>query len=451
MAHQIQPPPPWKATFGAAFIKREEHPSAELEAALEAADTTKGYLHWDQFRYRPTPADWSPLELWSLVRGRRASVARPFPLLQQKSGTPFTLCVSAPMNAALHRIDTKEVLWSRALAPGVPGLDDDVYRLMAAIEEAHHSSVIEGAVTTRRESQELLRSGREPRSRSERMVLNNFRALERLNEWCDSPLTPELVCEIQSTVTDGTLEDPRDQGVVRVDDDVRILDAATGEVVFQPPSAKELPTRLEAMCRFANDKPRDEDFLSPVTRAILLHHQLAYDHPFADGNGRTARTLFLWSMLRSGYAWLRALSISRAVHLDKARYYKSFRFVQLDDGDVTYFVRHQLCCLEREVERLAEFLEQRVQLSRKIERRAKLKKELNARQLALVGHALEHEASVYTVREHQLYHGVSQPTAWKDLQALTQVGLLAEERRGRRSLYRPTEQLLKLREVYPEA
>ena len=30
---------------------------------------------------------------------------------------------------------------------------------------------------------------------------------------------------------------------------------------------------------------------------------IGYDHPFADGNGRTARALFYWSLLRSGI-WL---------------------------------------------------------------------------------------------------------------------------------------------------
>jgi hypothetical protein len=42
-------------------------------------------------------------------------------------------------------------------------------------------------------------------------------------------------------------------------------------------------------------------FIHPVMRAITLHFWLAYDHPFCDGNGRTARALFYWSMLKQGY------------------------------------------------------------------------------------------------------------------------------------------------------
>src|SRR3546814_850888 len=67
-----------------------------------------------------------------------------------------------------------------------------------------------------------------------------------------------------------------------------------------PPPADELPARLQALCDFAN--ARDEgEFLHPIVRAIAVHFQIGYDHPFCDGNGRTARALFYWSMLSSGY------------------------------------------------------------------------------------------------------------------------------------------------------
>jgi Fic family protein len=62
-------------------------------------------------------------------------------------------------------------------------------------------------------------------------------------------------------------------------------------VFHTPPPAAELPARLEAMCDFANSKTPDT-FIHPVVRGIFLHFWLAYDHPFVDGNGRTARALF---------------------------------------------------------------------------------------------------------------------------------------------------------------
>ena len=72
-----------------------------------------------------------------------------------------------------------------------------------------------------------------------------------------------------------------------------------GEVLHVPPPAEELPERLQRLCDFANGAS-DTAYVPPVVRAIVAHFMLAYDHPFVDGNGRTARLLLYWSMLTPG-------------------------------------------------------------------------------------------------------------------------------------------------------
>ena len=222
------------------------------------------------------------------------------------------------------------------------------------------------------------------------------------------------------------------------------MDATTGDSVFVPPPAAQLAERVERLCEFANAPDSDGAFVHPVTRAILVHHQLAYDHPFADGNGRTARALFMWSILRAGYHWFRALSISRAVHAARDAYYRAFRDVQDDESDVTYFVRQQLRCIEREIDHLARFLEKRASLDRWLDEKKALSAPLNARQVSLVDHALSHVDAVFTANEHAAYHGVTQPTAWKDLTTLVEMKLLDARSRGRRKLYTPSAKLRRL-------
>src|SRR5205814_10028127 len=51
----------------------------------------------------------------------------------------------------------------------------------------------------------------------------------------------------------------------------------------------------------------------PMVRSMILHFWLAYDHPFVDGNGRTARALFYWSMLRNGYWMFEYITISKII------------------------------------------------------------------------------------------------------------------------------------------
>jgi Fic family protein len=428
-------------------VRRPEEEAAR--ALIDRADSAKGYLHWEDFRQRPLPKGWTHEQLWALVLINRRG--RPIEGLLDKAGSPFTLNRSDPLSAALHRIDTKEVLW-RSLRPGggVPEApsSDVSYRLMAAIEEAHASSAIEGAVTTRRQARELLRSGRDPSTVSERMVWNSFRAIEHLDRWTARPLASELVLEMQALITDGLLA-PGDCGHLRRDDDVRIVDELTGDVVFVPPPAAELPAPLEAQCAFANAPVSDETFVQPVTRAILLHHQLAYDHTFADGNGRTARLLFMWSVLRSGYHWFRSLSISRAVNRARNRYYRAFQEVQTAGGDVTYFVRQQVRCIELEIQHLADFLSKRASLEAWLESKQAIERELNTRQLALIEYALQQPDTIFTTREHRQFHGVTQPTAWKDLTDLVQRGLLTESKQGRKSLYSTSKRLRRLARERP--
>ncbi len=105
--------------------------------------------------------------------------------------------------------------------------------------------------------------------------------------------------------------------------------------VHVPPSATELVERLEAMCRFANGPDDGDPFIPPVVRSILLHFWLAHDHPFEDGNGRTARALFYWSMKRQGFWITEYLSISRILRDTPIQYSKSFLFTESDGGDAT--------------------------------------------------------------------------------------------------------------------
>lgn len=52
---------------------------------------------------------------------------------------------------------------------------------------------MEGVSTTRREAKKMLREKKNPRTRSERMILNNFLALEFVRDHLGEELTPEFI------------------------------------------------------------------------------------------------------------------------------------------------------------------------------------------------------------------------------------------------------------------
>ena len=175
--------------------------------------------------------------------------------------------------------------------------------------------MLEGAVTTHQEAKEMLKAGRKPRDRGEQMVVNNYHAIQFIRENRNTELSPNFLLELQKILTDRTLDDTGQVGRFRTTNDlISVVDARDNEVMHIPPPASELPVRLKALCDFANQPPQEKKFVHPVVAACVLHFQVGFDHPFCDGNGRTARALFYWMMLHHGYWLFEYLPISRLIY-----------------------------------------------------------------------------------------------------------------------------------------
>jgi Fic family protein len=319
--------------------------------------------------------------------------------------------------------------------------------MSSLIEESITSSQLEGASTTRRIAETMLREGRKPATLSERMIFNNFEAMRRIREICGDILTPRGIVSLQRMLTEDTLEHPEDCGALRRADDIEVV-SPTDErrVLHRPPPATELPQRLQTLCDFANSPPGQGDFVHPVVRAILLHFMIGYDHPFADGNGRTGRALFYWYMARQGYWLVEYLSISRLLKKAPAQYAYAYLHTETDSGDATYFLLHQTGIILKSLENLYDYLDhkQREQADMQMQLRALHldHKALNHRQTALLTHALKYPTEYFTIESHQRSHQIAYATARADLQTLYAQGLLIETlHSGRKRAYYPASDL----------
>jgi Fic family protein len=214
-----------------------------------------------------------------------------------------------------------------------------------------------------------------------------------------------------------------------------LVDDIYGTVFHVPPPAAELEERLELLCRFVNGET-PAVFIHPLLRAIALHFWLAYDHPFCDGNGRTARALFYWSMLKQGYWLFEFISISSVLNQARARYERSFLLCETDDNDLTYFLLAQVTVIQQAITNLHAYLERKANEVAVLQRRTEGMDGLNHRQLALLRHALRHAGFRYTVLSHQNSHGVTNQTARSDLQKLAGRGLLISGKDGKRETFR---------------
>lgn len=391
------------------------------------------YLHWDELRHRTPPDGLSHEDWWLSVYLARRPMLKALPF-QDKAGNDFHLSSPEPVLMHLHHIDQDAAGQIRTPESAPIHDNRERYLLHSLIEESITSSQLEGASTTRRIAEAMLREGRRPRDRSEKMIFNNYQAMEHIRGLRGEPITPDRILELHRVLTMDTLDDPADAGKLRATDDVNVVDNRDGTVLHAPPTCRELPARLERLCEFANARTDSSPFVHPVVRAILLHFMLGYDHPFVDGNGRTARALFYWATARSGYWLMEFLSISQFLRRAPRQYVQAYLHTETDHNDTTYFVLHQLDIIRRAIAALHDYLAEKTKERRDAERllvrAGPLRSRLNHRQVALLTHALKHPGEPYRVARHQAIHKVVYQTARSDLLDLESLGLLVKEKRG---------------------
>ena len=412
-----------------------------MSSDIKASQRSGQYRHWDEIRHREPPEGMSVEEWWAAIKFARQRDAHELPLTDE-NGRPFVYMMPDKAWERVHKIDQR--LGGRiTLSEEVTNPSTrDRYLVSSLIEEAITSSQLEGANTSRRVAKEMLRTDRPPRDKSEQMIVNNYHAMNSIREYRQEKLTPDLVCEVQRMVTERTLDDPRTAGRLQLpeEDRVNVLDRQTGDVLHVPPPAEQLPERLDKLCEFANGQGIGT-FLHPVVRAIILHFWLAYDHPFVDGNGRTARALFYWSMLSQGYWLAEFLAISRILTQAPIQYARPFLYTETDDRDVTYFIMHQLRVTMKAISELEGYLQRKMAEIKRTESLIKQSVELNHRQIALLGHALRHPDQRYTVKSHSSSHNIVHQTARTDLLGLESRGLLIRQKIGKAYYFSPIENL----------
>ncbi len=394
------------------------------------------YFYWDHFKYQPMPEGVTPKSAWVMVKTSRLFQTRHISLADSK-GSPFGYWFPDCVLREIHYIDQQAGGTILVDDPSVHSDEKQRYMVRSLIDEAISSSQIEGAATTRVVAKEMLRTGRKPRDRSEQMIYNNYLSMQMIKRHLQEPLTIDLISRIHSSMTERTLEVPSLAGRFRnaADEEIHIFDN-DGQILHIPPKAADVTALIEALCNFANNDSMDE-FVNPIIKGILLHLWLAYVHPFMDGNGRTARALFYWYMLKHKYWLFEYLSLSTAILSSRTQYYKSFLYSETDDNDATYFIVYNLKAIHNALEILNAYIERKQKEKRNAYRFAVNYPSLNLRQRALLASALEKPKEIYSIETHSNVHGVTYQTARTDLLSLRGMGLLEMKKEGKKYIFRP--------------
>ncbi len=398
-------------------------------------EVNEKYLYWSEFKYKTGSIDIDPEKLWGIVKLFRNSSAEII-TISDLPGFDFKFNVTADILQKLHEFDLNFV-GKPPREEIIPSNDKNRYLISSIMEEAIASSQIEGAATTRKEAKKMLREERKPKNKSEQMILNNYNTIKKLKDHKDKELTKDLLKEIHSSITKDTLGDPGQEGFFRKSNDIVVVNR-DGEISYVPPDHEHLDKILNDFCIFANDtNPRR--FIHPIIRAAILHFLIGYIHPFTDGNGRTARAIFYWYLLKNGYWLIEYLSISRMIIKSREQYSKAYLFSELDENDLTYFINYQLKTLEMAFDSLKEYINRKIQEKRKLHDFGKIK-DINDRQIIILKLLSDDPELSFMIKEIQNRFNIVYQTARTDLIGLEKSGLIQKRIIGKKKLiYRRSE------------
>ncbi len=376
------------------------------------------YLYWDKVKYL-APEQNAPEVLWHAVKLSRTLKRNTLRFGKYE----FHFTITERMLSLLHQFDLN--FGGSLSSEGLISTNDRKYILTSSImEEAIASSQMEGANTTRKVAKEMLRKQSTPKNKSERMIVNNYNTIKYISDIAKEDFSLDLIRRIHKMISNCTLDELENEGKLRDNNDIFVMNAISGEIAHTPPSHDEISEMLQDLCDFANDA-NPQFFVHPIIKGIIIHFVLAFIHPFCDGNGRTARSLVYWYLLKNKYWFVEYLSISRIIYRSKPKYEQSFLYVENDDLDLSYFIIYHLEVMEDA------FIELKDYLSRKIHEKALLDNftsipGLTLRQAEILKILNEKPGIVLSAKEIANRFGLNTKSIRNDLRNLCKLNIISE-------------------------
>jgi Fic family protein len=417
--------------------------------ALAIEKTNSPYLHWQELKNKtwiPTCKHWRGLKkvwtsyddkkaFWTVLKKYRAFTSR-LTNIRDADGSLYHMNIK-PYEEFLHVVD-KEMAGNFMGVMGFTENDKKQFITRNIIEESIASSQLEGANTSREAAKKMLLEKRLPRDKSEQMIVNNHETMKAIEDtFKDEELSLGLLLELHKMITKNTLPQTQ-QGVLRetFDDKGNPLVIKPWDdriIAYEAPSREFVEQELPKLIQFANDKVNDS-FIHPVIKAILLHFWVGLLHPFEDGNGRLARVLFYWYVLRKEYWAFAYLSLSEKILKSSKQYAMAYIYSEQEDNDLNYFIDYNIQKLQLARRDFQEYITKKISENRQVAHMVLHEHGLNERQIKLIQYLNKgHEYT--TLKQYQSVNNIGKVTAATDLRRLVEKNMLKKLKRGRNTFY----------------
>ena len=167
-----------------------------------------------------------------------------------------------------------------------------------------------------------------------------------------------------------------------------------------------------------------------MIKAILLHYFIAYIHPFFDGNGRAARTVFYFEAIKTNLQFVELLSVSADLKEHGKRYERSFDLVQEHELDMTFFIDSCLDSLMLALKRVEEKINYLMDISNLMKSAG-----INQNQVGLLQRVALNKYRAISIEEYAAQIGKSRELARRELKDLLLKGFLKERKKGKKFVY----------------
>ena len=386
--------------------------SLQLNGTLKAIQDE--YLYWDKVKYKSK--DINPVDLWNAVKLHRKINSNAVTFGQYR----FFYVVTDYLQRALHQFDM-HIGGTLGSNIEIAESDKTKYIISSIMEEAISSSQMEGANTTRKKAKEMIQKEQKPKNKSEQMIMNNFITMKHIVQHKNEDITPEKILYIHKLMSNKTLDEIEDEGRFRDNNEVHVVNHINSEIVHTPPTNDELEKLINDLCFFFNNDSKD--FIHPIIKGCIIHFMVGWIHPFTDGNGRTARALFYWYMLKKGYWLTEYLSISRIIKDTKNQYEKAYLYSENDENDLSYFITYHVKTMEKAFDALKEYINRK---QKEVFQAAKFMKIplVNERMAQILKILNDDSDRILNIKEIENRFNISNYTARTDLKTLVDLGFL---------------------------
>ncbi|NCU34018.1 Fic family protein [Candidatus Saccharibacteria bacterium] len=384
------------------------------------------YLYWDKVKYRKPVEGYTVEESWQVSRWVRTIKSVKMPV-KTVSGEYFYSYRTQKVDSLLRTFDMKA--GGNMIGHKIQLSDSEKNRFMirGIMEESISSSELEGADTSSKYAKKMLAENIKPRNASEQMILNHYKTLRKIDrDYKNREMSRELLLEIQEILTENAIEEPNQSGRFRADKD-EIVVQYKQKISHIPPNEKFLNEQIDEMIQYANNT---EDSVHPLVKAIVLHFWIGYLHPFCDGNGRTARSIFYWYLLRNDYWAILYLPISSTLKNAKDQYAMSYIYAEQDQNDFTYFFEFITKKILQAISEFDLYIDRKVLENKYLSSKVK-NLNLNPRQQQVVGLLLKDPSNKVTGKSHSIMSSVSLKTAYRDLKELEKLKIVSTSRSGK--------------------